>query len=114
MPRIPLALVVLLHLAACDQWHLSINSDGLVFVSVIGAGAEPRGRFRIRTREAGGTTRTLEVPTSGEMTLTPLSAGDLEVTLLMPDGCEASGPNPQRLGVFGGQEARVSFEVRCG
>jgi hypothetical protein len=113
MRRFALGLALVLHVAACGEWHLSINSNGLVFVSVIGDGAEPRGRFRLRTREADGTTRTLDVPASGQMTLTAMSGGELEVTLLMPEGCEVSGPNPQRLSVFAGQEERVSFEVRC-
>jgi hypothetical protein len=113
MHRLAPTLVLLLHVAACEQWHLSINRDGLVLVSVFGHGAEPRGRFRLRTREAGGSVRTLDLPVSGQMTLTPVADGELELTLLMPEGCAVSGPNPQRLSVLAGQEERVSFEVRC-
>jgi hypothetical protein len=113
MCRVALGLALLLNVAACDQWFLAIDSNGLVFVSIIGYGAEPRGQFRLRIRETGGTVRTLDVPASGQMTLTPVPDGELEVTLLMPEGCAVSGPNPQRLSVLSSQEERVSFEVRC-
>jgi hypothetical protein len=114
MLRAALCLAALLQLAACDQWHLSINSDGLVFVSVIGSGAEHRERFRVRTRGAGGTTRTLDVPASGELTLAPVAEGELQVALLSPEGCRVSGPNPLTVTVVGDQEVRLVFDVRCG
>jgi hypothetical protein len=111
--RAALALAGLLYLTACDQWHLSINSDGLVFISVIGDNGEPRHRFRLRSRDAGGMTRILDVPSSGQLTLTPVSDGELQLTLLPPEGCQVSGPNPQTLVVTAGQEARVAFDARC-
>jgi hypothetical protein len=113
MLRSAFGLAGLLLLAACDQWHLSINSDGLVFISVIGDG-EPRGRFRLRTRDAGGTIRIMDVPASGQLTLTPVADGALQLTLLAPEGCQIAGPNPQTLSVSAGQESRVAFDVRCG
>ena len=113
MLRAALGLAGLLHLAACDQWHLSINSDGLVFISVIGDAGESRHRFRLRTRDAGGTVRILDVPASGELTLTPVADGLLQLTLLAPEGCQVAGPNPQTLTVSAGREGRVAFDVRC-
>ena len=114
MFRATLALAGLLSLPACDQWHLSINSDGLVFISVIGDGAGPGGRFRVRTRDGGGNIRLLDVPPSGQLTLTAQADGDLLLTLLAPEGCQVAGPNPRRLAVTADQEARVAFDVRCG
>jgi hypothetical protein len=113
MLRAALGLAGLLHLAACDQWHLSINSDGLVFISVIGDGGDHRERFRVRTREAGGRTRILDVPASGQLTLTPVADGTLELTLLTPEGCRVVGSNPRTLTVTAGQEIRSAFDVRC-
>jgi len=113
MLRSALGLTVLVYLTACDQWHLSINSDGLVFVSVIGDTGEPRHRFRLRTRDASGTVRTLDVPTSGQLKLPPMADGELQVALLPPESCQVSGHNPQTAAVSVGQEIRLAFEVRC-
>jgi len=113
MLRAALGLAGLLHLAACDQWHLSINSDGLVFISVIGDGGDHRERFRVRTRDAGGTIRILDVPASGQLTVKPASDGLLELTLLTPKGCWVVGSNPRMLTVAADQEFRLAFDVRC-
>lgn len=113
MLRAAVVLAALLYLTACEEWHLSINRDGLVLVSVIGDGADPKGRYRLRTRDAQGITRTLEVPASGQVILTPLADGELEVTLLAPESCRVSGPNPKRVTVLGGEEVRLAFDVRC-
>ena len=113
MSRAALALGGLLYLTACDQWHMSVNADGLVFVSVIGEGSDPRHRFRVRTQDAGGTTRTLDVPASGELTLKPAADGPLELTLLTPESCRVMGSNPRMLTVTAGQEVRSAFDVRC-
>jgi hypothetical protein len=114
MLRAALGLAGLLLLAACDQWHLSINGDGLVFISVIGDHGGPRDRFRLRTRDAGGTTQIVDLPPTGQLTLTPVADGALELTLLAPEGCQVAEPNPQTLTVSAGQESRVAFDVRCG
>ena len=113
MLRAALGLAGLLHLAACDQWHLSINSDGLVFVSVIGDGGDHRDRFRVRTRDAGGTNRILDVPPSGQLPLKAVSDGPLELTLLTPEDCWVLGSNPRTLTVAAGQEVGLAFDVRC-
>lgn len=113
MLRAALGLAGLLHLAACDQWHLSINSDGLIFISVVGDHGEPRERFRLRTRDAGGTTRTLDLPASRELTLRAATEGPLELTLLTPEACLVVGANPRTLNVATGQEVRLAFDVRC-
>ena len=113
MFRATLFLAGLLSFPACDQWHLSINSDGLVFISVIGDGGEPRGRFRVRTRDTDGTTRMLDVPASGHLTLTAEADGALQLTLVAPESCRVAGPNPRTLTLSAGQEARVAFDVRC-
>ena len=113
MLRAALSLAGLLHLAACDQWHLSINSDGLVFISVIGDEGDHRERFRVRTRDAGGTVRILDVPASGQLTVKAASDGPLELTLLAPEGCRVVGSNPRTLTVTAGQEVGLAFDVRC-
>jgi hypothetical protein len=112
-PRAALALTALLYLSACEEWHLSINSNGLVFISVIGDNADPKHRFRLRSRDARGGVRILDVPASGQLTLTPVSDGTLELTLLTPDDCRVAGSNPRTLTVAAGQEVRLAFEVRC-
>lgn len=103
----------LLHVAGCDQWHLSINGDGLLFVSIIGDDAGQRDRFRVRTLDAEGTVQVLDVPSSGRLTLNPVAAGTLELTLLPPAGCAVIGPNPRVLTVAADKTVRVSFDVRC-
>lgn len=113
MLRIALGLTVLLYLPACDQWHLSINSDGLVLVSVIGEDSDPRHRFRLRTREADSAVRILDVPASGQLTVKAPTDGLLELTLLTPEGCRVVGSNPRTLSVTAGQEVRSAFDVHC-
>jgi hypothetical protein len=113
MSRAALALAGILYLVACDEWHLSVNSDGLVFISVTEDTGEPRHRFRIRTRRTNGTTQLLDVPTSGEVTLTSVADGSLELTLLTPDGCQVAGANPRTLAVAAGLDIRTGFAVRC-
>ncbi len=113
MPRAGLALAGLLYLTACDQWHLSINSDGLVLISVVGDSGEPREGFRVRSRDAGETIQILDVPASGQLTLTPVADGALQLTLLAPEGCQVGGPNPQTLIVSADHESSVAFDVRC-
>ncbi len=113
MSRTALALGGLFYLAACDQWHLSVNADGLVFVSVIGEDSDPRHRFRLRTREADSAVRILDVPASGQLTVKAAADGPLELTLLTPEGCRVVGSNPRTLSVTAGQEVRSAFDVRC-
>lgn len=110
--RIAVRLTLLLYLAACDQWHLSINSDGLVLVSVIGEGGDPRHRYRLRTREDSAI-RILDVPASGQLTVKATVDGPLELTLLTPEECRVVGSNPRTLTVTAGQEVRSAFDVRC-
>ena len=112
MSRI-LLLAGLLLLSACDEWHLSINSDGLVFISIIDDRHELRDRFRVRIRDVSGTTRMLAVPVSGELSLSPMADGALQLTLETPEGCLVSGPNPLMVTVSTGEESRVTFEVHC-
>lgn len=110
---LPVLVAAGLLLPGCDQWHLSINSDGLLFVSIIGDDAGPRDRFRVRTLDAGGTVQILDVPSSGRLRLSPVAAGTLELTLLPPAGCTVAGPNPRVLTVAADKTVRVSFDVRC-
>ena len=103
----------LLLLVACDEWHLSINSDGLVFISIVDDGHELRDRFRVRIRDDSGTTQMLPVPSSGELSLSPMADGALQLTLVTPEGCLVSSPNPRMVTVSAGEEIRVAFEVHC-
>jgi hypothetical protein len=109
----PFLVSAVLLLAACDYWHLSINRDGLVFVSVIGVDDRPRDRFRLRTRHSNGLTRLLSVPESGRVSLNSPADGTLELTLLPPEGCSVSAPNPRVLSVDDDEPVEVSFDVRC-
>ena len=113
MRRTALALAGFLLVAACEEWHLSVNSNGLVFISVVGDAGEPRHRFRLRTRDTGGAVQILDVPAAGHLTFTPVVDGPLEVTLLPPDGCRVTGDNPRTLAVTAAQELRLAFDVRC-
>lgn len=108
--RAALVLGSLLHLTGCDQWALSIGGDGLLFIGVIGD--DHPGRFRIRARQAEGT-QLLDVPPSGQLNLSGLAPGTVELTLLLPPGCQVAGPNPQTLMVSPDQASRVAFDVRC-
>jgi hypothetical protein len=110
-----LVLGGLLCFTACDRWHLSINADGLVFISVIGDyDGQPRDRFRVRVRESDGAVRVLTVPASGQLSLKSFTDGPLELTLLHPEGCHVAGANPRTFSVAAGEEVEVDFDVRCG
>ena len=106
-------VAVLLPMTACEAWHLSLSSDGLVFVSVVGITGEPGHHFRVRTRDAGGATRTIDLPPSRELTLSPGVDGALELNLLAPAGCQVQGANPRTVVVAMGGETRLVFDVRC-
>lgn len=109
--RLPGALALGgLLLAGCDQWALSIGGNGLLFIGVIGD--DHPGRFRLRARQAEGT-RLLDVPASGQLNLSGLAPGVVELTLLLPPGCQVTGANPQTLMVSPDQASRAAFDVRC-
>jgi hypothetical protein len=108
--RAGLALAGLLTLMACDQWALSVGGNGLVFVGV--TSDDHPGRFRLRARQAEGT-RLLDVPVSGQLNLSGLAPGVVELTLLLPSGCRVAGANPQTLVVSADQATRAAFDVRC-
>jgi hypothetical protein len=110
--RLALALS-LVQLTGCDRWALSVGGDGLLFVGVVGDDRHQSGRFRVRAREADGAIRILDVPASGQLSLSGLAAGTVELTLLLPPGCRVAGPNPQALIVTPDQAANAAFDVRC-
>jgi hypothetical protein len=97
---------------ACDQWALVINGDGLLLVTIVGDG-NGQDRFRVRARQSDGTSRTMDVPVSGNLTLGNFPAGQLELTLLAPEGCSVRSPNPRTLTVNGDESVNVGFEVHC-
>lgn len=110
--RLPAALTLgVLFLPGCDQWALSIDSNGLVFISIIGEGHS--GQFRLRAQQAEGT-QFLDVPASGRLSVSGLAPGAVELTLLLPPGCQVAGPNPQTLMVSSDQPVNAAFDVRCG
>ena len=108
-----LALAGLLTLTACDQWALLIGGNGLVFVAVIGDNQSLPGRYRVRARQADAV-RVVEIPASGQLDLSGFDTGPLELTLVVPDGCRVTSPNPRTLMVSGDQPVNAAFEVRCG
>jgi hypothetical protein len=110
----PLLLLAAMHplVAGCDRWALSVNGDGLLFISVIGDG-DDHGGFRIRTRDGGGTARIAPVPSSGNLRLEGVAAGPFELTLLAPEECRVAAPNPRTLTVSADQPVNVGFEVHC-
>jgi hypothetical protein len=97
-------------LAGCDQWALSIGGDGLLFIGV--TGDDHPGRFQLRARQAEAT-RLLDLPASGQLNLSGLAPGPVELTLLLPPGCRVTGANPQTLMVNPDQAASVAFDVHC-
>jgi hypothetical protein len=99
-------------LTACDQWALVINGDGLLLVTVVGDG-NGQDRFRLRARQSDGSSRTMDVPASGNVTLGNLTGGQLELTLLAPEGCRVGSPNPRTLVVDADESVNVGFEVHC-
>ena len=112
-PPVTLALAALLLLTACDQWALFVNSDGVLSVSIFSDGSQPQDRFRLRVRQPDGTTRVLDVPASGPLTLNG-AAGSTELTLLSPEGCQVSAPNPRTVSPGSDQTVGVVFDVHCG
>ena len=113
-PSVTLALAALLLLTACDQWALFINSDGVLSVSIFSDGSQPQDRFRVRVRQPDGTTRVLDLPASGPLTLSGTAGSTLELTLLSPEGCQVSAPNPRTVSPGADQTVGVVFDVHCG
>jgi hypothetical protein len=100
-------------LAACDQWSLVVNSDGLLFISIVSDNGKFDQRYRVRARQSNGTTSLLEIPASGQLSSSGLEAGMVELTLFTPPGCAVSGPNPQNLMIRDGATVNVTFDVSC-
>jgi hypothetical protein len=55
----------------------------------------------------------MDVPASGNVSLGNLAAGQLELTLLAPEGCRVTSPNPRTLMVNADESVNVGFEVHC-
>jgi hypothetical protein len=113
-PPAALAVAALLLLSACDQWALLVNSDGVLSVSIFSDGSQPQDRFRIRAREGDGTIRVLDLPASGPLTLSGSAGSTVELTLLSPEGCRVSAPNPRTVSPGSDQTVGVVFDVHCG
>jgi hypothetical protein len=107
-----LRLAGVLAIIGCEHWSLSVNQDGLVLISVIGDD-HWQNRFRVRSRQADGRVRVLDVPSSGHLILRSVANGMLELTLLPPAGCRVVGGNPRTLNVSDGRDLSVYFDVRC-
>jgi hypothetical protein len=113
-PPVTLALAALLLLTACDQWALLITRDGVLSVSIFSDASQPQDRFRLRVRQPDGTTRVLDVPASGPLTLNGTAGSTVELTLLSPEGCQVSAPNPRTVSPGSDQTVGVVFDVHCG
>jgi hypothetical protein len=109
-----LVLGTLVSAASCEQWFLAVNSDGLLFVSVVVVDDGRRDPFSLRIRDANGLVRMREVPPSGRVTLSALADGPLELTLVTPEGCQVDGANPRTVTVASGEPVRANFKVACG
>lgn len=109
-----LAIAWLWLLPGCDEWHLSINSDGLIFISVAGDGIESRDRFRVRVRNDEGGVRILELPESRQLTMPEQPDRTVQLTLLVPEGCRVDGVNPQTVTATAATSERADFTVHCG
>jgi hypothetical protein len=113
-PPVALALVALLLLTACDQWALFVNSDGVLSISIFSDGFQPQDRFRVRARQADGIIRVVDLPASGPLTLSGAAGRTVELTLLSPEGCQVTAPNPRTVSVGPDQTVGVVFDVQCG
>jgi hypothetical protein len=100
-------------LGGCDQWALFVSSDGVLAITIVSDGYTI-GRFRIQSRELNGVSRVTDVPPSGQLTLSGLKPGEVEVTLLAPPQCQVAAPNPQTLIAEGDGTISVNFSVHCG
>jgi hypothetical protein len=103
---------VLLLLAGCDRWSLLISSDGVLSLTIVSDG-HSSGGFRVRIRDADGSTRNLELPPAGNLTVDGLAAGELQLTLLPPIGCRVAAPNPRTVMAKTEETVSVAFEVYC-
>jgi hypothetical protein len=56
----------------------------------------------------------MNVPSTGELSLTPPADGDIQLTLMAPEGCQVVSPNPRTVALNTGDQTRVPFNVRCG
>jgi hypothetical protein len=112
--RAALALAALLQLTACDQWALFITSDGVLSISIVNDGIAGRNRFRVRVQQADGSAQVLEVPPSGTLSLPGAMTGPVELTLLVPEDCQVSDPNPRVVSVSTGESVNAAFDVNCG
>lgn len=109
-----LAFGVVLQLGACDQWSLFVNSDGVLSISIVSDSDHLQGRYRVRARQSSQPVRVRDVPPSGQLTLEDVGSGLLELTLLAPEECRVSSPNPRTLRVGADETINVAFDVQCG
>jgi hypothetical protein len=110
------APILLALLAACDQWALSINSGGLLFISVVEDGRQPPRRtgYRMRLRDAAGAVRDVDLPVGGDYRLELAAPGSVELTLVPPAGCAVEGANPRTVSLDSAEEpVRARFTLHC-
>ena len=107
-------LVLLLAVAACDYWALSINSDGLIHVTVLGGdGYRPRDGYRIRVIRGPGETSVVNLPESGVLQVDAPPGAQVTLALMPPAGCIAAA-SEQSVRVGAGSTATARFELACG
>ena len=111
--RAVLALGLLQLIAACDRWAVFVNGGGVLSISIVSDGFGLQHRFRVRTRQADGTTRLLDVPASGELRLEGAGPGSVELTLLAPEGGRVSAENPRTVSVGADENVGAVFDVDC-
>jgi len=111
MRGLVLALVLL---TACDAWSLSINSDGFIHVIIVGGDAyRPRDGYRIRVTRAGGESRVVPLPATGELRIDGAGSETVTLALLPPDGC-AVAASPLTVTLEAAHPQGATFAVSCG
>ena len=112
--RLAAAGALALGLGGCDVVALSFDgSSGLVVVVVSDDGGGPSRRYRVRARQEGHAERTVEIVPGRELRLPVTGSERVELTLLLPDGCGATTPNPQTVAPDRDATVRASFGAEC-
>ena len=107
---------VVLAAAGCDLDLVALSFDGssgLVVVVISDDGSGPSRRYRVRARQDGHADRTVDVVPGRELRLPVTGTEPVELTLLLPDGCRATTPNPQVVAPAGAAHVHATFSAEC-
>jgi hypothetical protein len=104
---------VVLAAAGCDLDLVALSFDGSSGLVVVVISDDGSRRYRVRARQEGHADRTVDVVPGRELRLPVTGTEPVELTLLLPDGCRATTPNPQVVAPAGAAHVHATFSAEC-